>query len=230
MSATFDSAADRLLITTNIPSWDFGGKFTFMVRFYVNGTTDGLQTLFTINRDDLSAYLFLGLLSDLTLYFEASGGAAFSGPTLSTGTWYNLCFTFEVGVASSFYLDDVFIGGTGADAIGVAAERMELGGWRSTNGNRLNGVLSAQNLWLRILGAPEIAAQQPYAEPLDLTDIYNYAFMSTIAFGLDSSSNGYDWTIGGTLDLTANPPGVTFPSVGISIPVAMHHMQQQGFN
>src|ERR1051326_755418 len=109
MSATFDAAADRLLITSNIPDWGVGAKFTFMVRFNIAAATGGLQTLFTINKDDLSSYIFVGVLSDLTFYYETSGGASYSGPVLSTGTWYNLCFAFEAGVGSKFWLDGTLI-------------------------------------------------------------------------------------------------------------------------
>lgn len=229
MSATFDDAADRLLITTNIPGWS-SGVFSQMAYFKINGTTGGLQTLFARIRDDVSAYIFIGLLSDLTFYYENSQGNNFSGPVLEADTWYNVAYSCLIGTGIEFFINGVSIGTAGASIIAGSPERLEMGGWRSINGNRLNGNICAELSWTRAIDAVEVTAQLGYAAPIDDTDIYNWTPMNTTDFGADDSGNGNVWTIGGALDLTANPPGVVFPSAGISVPVVLHHLQQQGFN
>ena len=228
MSAGFNDPADRLLITSNIPAWN--ASLTQMAYFKPT-STGSLQTLFTRLIDDLTRYSWCGLLSDLTPYFEnsdANNRSMFS--TLTAGTWYDIAVTID---ASTFimYVDTVeTINWTWGYNPAEAPTRMEMGGWRSANGNAFVGDLSAIRYWNRVLTQPQVAAEHGFAQPQDAANIYGWWPLNTSDFGTDRSGNGNHWTIGGALSLTADPPGVTFPSSGISIPVAMHHLQQQGMS
>lgn len=230
MSILFDATADRLLRTTDLPDWAAGGQWTETGWFRFAAATGGLQTAFTILRDDVSAYIFVGLLSDNTFYFENSSGASFSGPTLTANTWYHLAYSYEVGVGSNFYINGSSVGGSGGDALAGTPERMERGGWRSTGGNRWNGDQAAHKTWLRILTEAEIAAEMDFAAPVDATDIYGAWYMQNAADVADYSGNARDWTAFGTLDSSSNPPGVTFPSTGLAVPVAYHQRLVQGMS
>lgn len=230
MSIVFDAAADRLKITASPITWD--NDITEMGWFYINALTGALQTFMTPLRDDVSGYIFVGTLSGGQLYLETSPGTSITGSPLSTGTWYHVAYTWKAGVGCELFLDGTSIGTASAPSIGgTPATQMERGGWRTTNGNRLDGRTGANKSWQgRILTSTEINAEKNFAVAQSPTSLYGQWYLQTASDLADYSGNGNNWSALGVLTSADDPPGVTFPSAGISIPVVMHHLQEQGFN
>lgn len=221
MSIVFDNSSDRLLITSNIPAWTHPNSLTMMGWFRYAAGTGGLQTMFARIRDDVSAYEFVGLLSGGALYYEDSNGNNITGSTLSTNTWYHVAWTISITGTATLYLDGVSAGTTSGAAKAGSPERLETGGWRSTNGNRWNGDISALKAWTRILNSTDIGTEKDFAEVQDATSVYGAWYLQTATDYLDQTGNLNHFTAGGTLTDSSNPPGVTFPSAGTTISRAM---------
>lgn len=211
MSIVFDAAADRLKITTSTLLWTTGNPYTQMGWFNINALTGGLQSFFPLLLDNVTAYVFMGTLSTGALYYENSSGSSYTGSVLSLSTWYHVAFTYTPGGNCFIYLNGTVQNGAGSTANSLAGtpDQQELGGWRTTNGNRLDGSIAAVKFWNRALSGAEVAAEVNFAAPQTATSLYGYWYLNNETDYLDQSGNGHDWSVLGTLTAGANPPGVS---------------------
>lgn len=214
MSIVFGAAADRLRITTSTLLWTTGNPYTQMGWFNINALTGGLQSFFPLLLDNVTAYIWLGTLSGGALYYENSDGSSYTGSTLSVSTWYHIAFTYTPAGSCFIYLDGTVLNGAGstANALAGTPDQQELGGWRTTNGNRLDGSVAAVKFWNRALSGAEILAEMNFAVAQNTTNLYGTWYLRDNTDYLDQSGNAHNWSLLGSPTSGSNPPGVTFPT------------------
>lgn len=223
MSIPFNDAADRLLITANVPLSN--SPFTHMG--YVRGlaTTGGLQTIVARIDDDLDPYIWFGVLGDGSFYYEDSnaGGGDF-GNDLTYGVWTHVTFARQTDLAK-LWINGLPINSTGANGgLGVST-RYEVGGWRSSNGNRWNGDQGVLKAWSAFLTDEQVLAEYGKAEAQLLTNLYGV--WPLLNDGQDYSGNDNHWNVSGITFTGAEVPDVDYGEFAGSASVVAQIMEHR---
>src|SRR3990172_11819917 len=145
MSVRFDSAADRLLRTTDLLS--YANPYTWMGWVYLVSDLNNYQTFLTINNNGITGEDYFGTGVDgvtLVAYVYSNGAPTeVAGSVLTVGVWYHIAVVRESTTSAKVYLNGVLdVTNTRDIAAGsgrAANTRVEVGGEFSTNGSRLNG-------------------------------------------------------------------------------------------
>lgn len=223
MSVLFNAAPDRLLITSNVPP--YVPPFTHMTYINCAGSTGALQTIVARLDDDLSPYIWFGILPDGSYYVEDSqGGGGSFGASIVYGEWVHVTL-YRSFVEYRLWLDGVFISAVTASGAPTDPGRYECGGWRTTNGNRFNGQQGVQKAFSALLTDPQVSAEYGKAEPQLLTNLYGV--WPLLSDTNDYSGNDNHWNATG-LDFTGAIPGVDYGVYGETpvIPQIMLHRRQ----
>lgn len=225
MSITFDTAADRLLRTSDLLNKNTA--YTWMGWFYPTAVS-GTHTLFSLN-DNAGNYDFIGLISGLTLYIETQDLSTSLSTLAAANAWYHITIQRAAdGNSLHLYINGVEDGVGFSDIAGgrAPATRMEMGGFESGNANPFVGNEAYIKAWNAALSGAEILAEVNSAAAVRTSNLYGeWKTPLGATRTADTSGNGRDWTEVGTLtDSSDYPFGGSTPL----IPVIMAHLKQQG--
>lgn len=216
MAIRLDAAADRLLRTTDLLSYDANYSLSCWFLFPANPAAGSYNTIFCINANngtgplDWYGIARSGSSNFLTIYLQDNGGAfsEYTGATnLVAGTWYHLGVIRSASNARAVYLNGVLqVSGTVSLSGRTAPTRMEFGAFTSGNTDPFNGRVAAVKLWAAALTAAEIDAERFTVRPVrwDNLHLFTPLFGSTTLE--DWSGAGRAWTAAGTLTTEDGPP------------------------
>lgn len=224
MSVLANDAADRLLILDNVPLSN--DPFTHMGYVKSIGTTGTLQTIVARLDDDLDPYMWFGLLSDGSFYYEDNSGANTDfGVDLTYDEWVHVAFAHKTNEVR-LWLNGVPIGSGDAVAGLNPSTRYETLGWRVTNNGRWNGYQGVYKAWQAFLTDGQVAAEYGKAEAQLATNLYGvWPLLNDYN---DYSGNDNHWNAVG-LDFAGAIPGVDYGSFGDDVSIInqiMEHRRQ----
>lgn len=217
MAVRFDAAADRLLRTANLPSYDANYTMTAWIRLTSLGA-GGYASVFVLNTDSTSTdYDWYGINRSGSTYRLTSviNNSEINGSvSIGVATW-----AFLAIVRSANNLRTIYRGNVTAAAVSdhtntanvssrSAISRMELGAWTTGNTDPYNGLVANIKIWTSALSLSEIIQAQQATRPYRFANLHGWwpCFAGAAERLRDYGANGYDWTAGGTLTDEAGPP------------------------
>lgn len=221
MAVRLNASGEYYRRTTNLPSTT---AFTWMAWVYPI-TISGTNTFFSI--DNGTSFIDCYLNGDFFRVFSSGVGQG-TGSGVATATWYHLAITCSGTGANTLkvYLNGVEdISQAGAS---FSPSHIIFGDYNTSGGGPFDGRLAAVKMWDAALSGAEVAAEKDFYEPQRTTNKHAVYWMRNTAEAVtDTSGNGYTLTAVGTASDEDGPPGVTEPSSGLAIPVAMAQYRQR---
>ena len=212
MSVRFDAASDRLLRTSDLPSYN--SAYTFDAWVYLVGTTGNAQTILGIdtnvdgaNEDSLYIATGGGALS--LFVATASATTDINGSAnVTVGAWHHVAVVRESATSLKAYLDGTLVATNTRNVGGrsTAPTRMEIGGSYTANSYRFNGRVANVRIWTVALTATQVAEQSALYTPSITTGLHLWTPLPGHTDLADDSGNGRNWTAGGTLTTEGDPP------------------------
>lgn len=213
MAIIFDAAADRLLRTASLLT----GNAAFTVMCWARYTTDdgNYQTIYSHNTDGFSGnFLWFQNGGTGNPWDLFSGGDEEVAGTTTVNTWYHVAIVRTSATALNLYVDaNATPVATDTDDPGGGMTRMEFGGEFAANNDSLIGEIEAIKIWNVALSTADIASEYQYRNPqTNLANVHLVwrgitATADTDGYN-DSSGNGRDATVGGTLGTASSPAGI----------------------
>lgn len=214
MAVRLDASTDRLLRTSNIPSYDANYSVLFWFYFPSRPSSGTYATIFAIddNNDDADFITIYGSSAsdtrlnlggiDTNTFFEQTGTT-----NLSPNTWYccglrrtatNSRIAY-IGTLTSPLAQEINF--TGNLTARTTASRMEFGAIFSSNLDPYDGRVDKIKIWSVARTVSELTQEQYSILPVftDNLVIWSPTFPGSGERKLDYSGNGYNWTEGGTL-------------------------------
>lgn len=230
MSYHFTADGQGLRITSS--GLNYNAAYTIMWSMYLDVDRNDFTTIFMLDPGDLSDYDHMALASDGTRFELGTPISNTDGTDLSLTTWYKMGAARESATSFKAYLNDALDITYTAD---VGTSRPASTQLDASNipvvSRHLGGYLTAVKAWTRALTLTQIQAESGFADAVDATNIYGVWPLTVDSGPNDISGNGHHFSVIGSPSLVEfENPGIVYPSSGISIPVVMHHFQQQGFN
>lgn len=218
MSVRFDAAADRLLRTASLLS--FNAAYTWMLPVYLTSDLNADTTILCFNTNDGVNFEnedWLGCDTDgVTLQVYCNNGGSFStanGAALSIGQWATVAMVRETSTSLRAYIatSNFNLALTATNTTNItgrtSATRQEMGGEYSTNDLRLDGRVGNTLQWSEALSAAQLRWQVRQVRPVRWTNLYGWWPRKPGATErlADYSGNGRNDTAGGTLTDEADP-------------------------
>lgn len=247
MALLFNANAERVThsAAASINSLD---AQTWVFWYYYNGSPPGSARLFY--KGSVQVWIGNGgAATDSIRYFRAratTGTELTPSTTLTSNAWNYVAIVEDDGVTPHVYFGSVSSAATevsySAQVTGVGAPNDDSGsnldiGGRSSANAYAQGSIALVGIWSRVLTLPEINAQRAMLVPMNTNGLALFANYGWNGVGAqpDWSGNLNNGTVTGATVANHAPVGwsapiVSFlepPAAGLSIPVAMHHYQQQ---
>lgn len=244
MAIRTDAVGDSLTLSSGLPT-----STSLSVCAWVKLTTDrnNYQSFFHFYYSGFGSQdVFLSTDSDGTTLNLFDGGAAVAGVNMTVGVPYWIGFTRTNTTRSLFYAaltDSTPTVATDATTQTITATLTTLYSMNDFYSEWVDGTIAAAKIW----NGAALSQSQMFAErwsilPRTLGGLYDFWPMFP---GTSERLRGYyaahNWTAGGTLADEASPPvpfgywlrgggPVAAATPGVSIPVIMHHLRQQGIS
>lgn len=207
----FDAAADKLLRTTDLLSYN--SAYTVAFWMYISVDTNAYGTLLALSDNTANNFDILDLFTNgtqLNLQTAKSGIAdEIQGTNLTTATWYHVALVRVSTSSCLVYLNGVQdIASTNNIASRTANTRVEFGSLFSGNSEPFNGRIAAIKAWSAALTATELLMERLTILPFRQTNLYGWwpCLPGTTERLRDYGVSGRNWTEGGTLTDEAGPP------------------------
>lgn len=193
MAVRFDTANDRLLATTGLPT---GATWTITLWLYISVDRNDYSSFASINNSPAPPVAWLNTVSNGTsLGFDTQGGAMASTYPATAGAWFRYGVAVEPGGTVRMYAGAATGGLTAytadmATRIPTSPAQLWIGS--AYDGSWFNGRVAAFKLWNVALSAAEVETeftQYAVARTADL--IRSHPFIDSTA---DTSGNGHTFT------------------------------------
>ena len=202
MGQSYNGSSDVLYKTTSNPginsitamAWVRIASYTaYHCAFGMGANTSGGYTAFVTRAD-----------SSNQLAFWTGTGWSVADIALTAGTWYHLCFTRSgTGASSLLGYRNGSLTITTSGGSGPTNARLWLG--NNADSDYWNGDLCAFKVWDAILTAEEIKREVRQIQPVRFTNLNSYLPLINDSPTTNYSGGG-NFTSGGTLVKTSNPP------------------------
>ena len=195
MAVRFDTANDRLLATSGLPS---GATWTITLWLYISVDRDDYSTFASINNSSPPPVAWLNTVSNGTsLGFDTQGGAMSSTYPATVGAWFRYGVAVEPSGAVRMYAGAAtgsLTAYTADMATRIPTSPAQLWIGSDYSGTWFNGRVAAFKLWNVALSAAEVETeftQYAVARTADL--IRSHPFIDST---IDTSGNGHSLTAG----------------------------------
>jgi hypothetical protein len=212
MSTRFDAAGDYLYRAASAPTGTSTG-YTWMGWVYLSvdrNATGGIAFLYNSVPNAWIGLYVDASGTDLRRDISGNTGAVES---LSTGTWYHLCVTYQ-GSTCKVYINGS-LDTTASTSSSVAGATLVMGD--NGAGAWINGRLAGVKIWNAVLSDAEVAAEYPYYDDIKGGAWAVYPMEQSGSRTNDVSGNGRPSDRKrGTLTSEADPPGVAWYVTGVN--------------
>lgn len=203
MAVRFDSSADALTRSTNLPT---NGAATIMAWFKISVDRNTFSSALVLKHATAGGYS-IGTDIDGTTHSLFLTGGNVNGTALTVGTWYHTAFVIDGTSTGNFkgYLNGVLDITTGATTGSLSEIRLAT---RVVGGSEwLNGCLAAVKIYDAALTAAEINAERFQIAPMRWENLNSFFPLFTAAdAATDYSGYGRNLTVAGTLATEDAPP------------------------
>jgi hypothetical protein len=214
------TAANRIVRTTNVPSYDANYAALFWIQFAAKPAASAYATLFTtsVNNaggpiDALVLFGTSGTVTNLRWYSNDEGGTytdATGATNLAINTPYCVAIRRSANNSRIVYLGTLTtiltqeVNYTTTQSGRTVPSRMDFGAFGSGNGDPYTGSLFSPIIWAQDVPLVTLINQQQHKRPIEFP--VNGAYPHLSAGILDDHCGGNAWTAVGTPVAVADPP------------------------
>lgn len=222
MAVRIDASGDNLRRTTGLPS--SSTTMSFCAWVYLVADRNDYQNFFFVEHSGFGSQdIFLSTDSDGTTLMLFDGGAALTGASLSTATWYFIAFTRSNTSRALYYAAATAAGltaVTNSTTQTISDTHDALWWMNDVYGEWVSGRMAASKLWDGVqLTQAELELERWRILPARTENLYGWwpMFPGSGERVRDYSGNGRDLTEAGTIT-DEDPPPVSWGARSILVP------------